>query len=51
MFGRSFLGGAGEGSAGVLDEGEEQLREIITKSKLIGKLQFFMFVRIEGLYK
>jgi hypothetical protein len=51
MFGRSFLGGTGGGSTGVLDEGEEQLKEIIAKSRLSGELRFFMFLQIEGLYK
>jgi hypothetical protein len=37
MFGRSFLGGTGGGSTGALVEGEEQLKEIIAKRKLIGK--------------
>ena len=51
MFGRSFLGGIGGGSTGVLDEGEEQLKEINAKSRLSGELRFFMFQQIEGLYK
>jgi len=51
MFGRSFLGGTGGGSTGALVEGEEQLKEIIAKRKLIGKFRFFMFVQLEGLYK
>jgi hypothetical protein len=51
MFGKSFFGGTGGASTGVLAEGEAQLKEIITKNKLVEKLRFFMFVQIEGLYK